>query len=192
MFLRAVLAAVIVVGMGAVTARALVVLPRDFSDLVSRAEFIVEGTVGRIEEAPDEAGIQRTLVHLYDLMVHKGTWSAPDFSVDIAGGSKDGWRSQVSELPNFTSGERVILFVRGNGRQVFPIVGVHQGYFRVVADGDGRPVVVRCDGQPVIGRDARALRFAPRSAVPPQHAVSADEFRQWIREEMHRHEEQSP
>ncbi|MCX8071146.1 MAG: hypothetical protein N3C12_01660 [Candidatus Binatia bacterium] len=167
-------------------ASALVVIDRDFRELVQRAELIVEGTVARIDEAPDAAGIQRTLVALAELTVHKGEWSESEFVLDVAGGSKNGLRAQVLELPSFRVGEQVILFVRGNGREVFPVVGVHQGYFRVVKALDGEERVVRCDGLPVVGRTQRALRFAPRAPRGESTGISLREFRSWIHEELDR------
>ncbi|GBD26010.1 hypothetical protein HRbin30_01337 [bacterium HR30] len=184
MLLRIVGKALWVVVVCAATARALVVVERDFRDLVERAEVILEGTVSGVEEVPDATGIQRTLVALTDLEVHKGTVSGPKFALDVVGGTKNGFRSQVLDLPSFTLGDRVILFVRGNGQAVFPVVGVHQGYFRVERLEDGSSRIVRCDGLPVVAREQRALRFAPRTSRGMERAVSLEEFRTWIRNEM--------
>lgn len=169
----------------AAAAQALVVAERDFSELVARADLILEGTVTRIEEAPDERGIQRTLVRLSDLLVHKGVPDSSEFMLDIAGGTKGGFRAEILDLPRFVVGDRVLLFVRGNGHAVFPVVGVHQGYFRVVPDDRGTPRVVRSDGLPVIGRSRRALRF-PRKTSDTARAVPLDQFREWIRDELQR------
>jgi len=169
----------------ATAAQALVVAERDFSELVARADVILEGTVARIEEAPDERGIQRTLVHLSDLLVHKGVADSSEFVLDIAGGTKDGLRAEILDLPRFAVGDRVLLFVRGNGHAVFPVVGVHQGYFRVLPDNRGIPRVVRSDGLTVIGRSRRALRF-PRKPSETARGVPLDQFREWIRDELQR------
>ncbi|MDZ7379840.1 MAG: hypothetical protein ONB06_10920 [candidate division KSB1 bacterium] len=163
---------------------ALVVVERDFRELVERAEVIVEGTVTRVEESPDASGVQRTLVTLSDLAVHKGADLGEEFVLDVVGGTKNGLRSAVLALPSFAPGDRVILFVRGNGQAVFPVVGVHQGYFRVEQADDGEPRVMRCDGQPVLGREQRRLRFVPRSNSGVERAVTLDVFRSWIRDEL--------
>ncbi len=183
-FWRIVGEALLTLMVGAVTASALVVLQRDFHDLVHRAELILEGTVSRVEEASDAAGIQRTLVTLKDLTIYKGQVTEPNYILDVVGGSKNGFRSQVLDLPSFAPGDRVILFVRGNGEAVFPVVGVHQGYFRVQPRADGRLGVVRCDGLPLVGRYQRTLRFAPRTSRGRERAVSVEEFRTWIHSEL--------
>ncbi|GIW44820.1 MAG: hypothetical protein KatS3mg077_2102 [Candidatus Binatia bacterium] len=162
----------------------LVVAERDFGELVEQSEFIVEGTVASIEEAPDATGIQRTLVTLNRLVLHKGAWPSPEFVLDIFGGTKNGLRAQVLDLPAFAVGERVMVFVRGNGREVFPVVGIHQGYFRIVPSEGGGQEVVRCDGLPVVAREQRNLRFAPRAARARAKGVSLEEFRRWIGDQL--------
>ncbi len=164
-------------------AGALVVVQRDFAQLVSGAEQVVEGTVVAVEEAPDASGIQRTLVTLADLLVLKGQVAGDRFVLDVAGGEKGGLRSSVLDLPELRLGERYVLFVAANGRAVFPVVGVWQGVFRVVRDDERQAeVVTTYDGSAVTGRAGRNLlrRRQPRGG---EKAVSVQEFRNWVLEE---------
>jgi len=57
-----------------------------------------------------------------------------EFLLRIAGG-RVGSRAQVIPgAPKFQLGERYILFVRGNNRLAFPLVGVNQGVLNAVLD----------------------------------------------------------
>lgn len=165
---------------------ALVAAERDFAELVARAEQVVEGTVTEVREEPDASGVQRTLVVLVDLVVLKGQVGGDRFTLDLAGGSKQGRRAAILDLPEFRPGERYVLFVAGNGRAVCPLVGVWQGAFRVVRDQQrGVDVVVTYGGEPVTGKHGRRLlrRSSDRESGP---ALTVQEFRNLVSEEIAR------
>jgi len=155
----------------------MVVLQRDFPELVARAEQIVVGTVTEMREQPDDAGTPMTYVTFADLTVLKGT-AGDTLTLRFYGGAA----ARVPDMPTFNVGERAVLFVAGNGRDVCPLVGVWQGRFRVQYD-DARhaEVVADNDHAPVTGRAGRALLHAADTGAP---AVTLDEFRQLVADEL--------
>ncbi len=103
-------------------------------------------------------------------------------TLTMPGGEVDGVRAWIPDLPTFTQGENVLLFLRdGWERAGDPAVGVNQGVFRVVADpATGGEIVLNAEQQIVIGvesdrvitrRNARATtassQLLPGTAGPP-------------------------
>lgn len=166
------------------SASAMSVVDRDFADLVDRAEQIVVGTVTAIENGENERGGPMTFVTFDDLTVIKGD-VAPPFVLQIHGGTaRDGVLMHVPDLPQFAVGDRAVLFVRGNGRDFCPLVGVWQGRFSVRHDDDlGIDIVERHDGTVVTGLSGGSLDTAKRSSAASR-PLSIGEFTDLIREEM--------
>jgi hypothetical protein len=163
-------------------AGAMVVAQRDFPELVARAEQIVVGTVTDIRQEQDESGAPTTLVTLSDLAVLKGD-AGPTLTLRFYGGTANGVVVHIPDMPTFTVGERALLFVAGNGRDVCPLVGVWQGRFRVRFDATRNTEVVDShDHKPVTALAGRQLRYAPLRAAGA--AMTLDEFRQLISDEL--------
>jgi hypothetical protein len=166
------------------SAPAMTVVDRDFADLVAHAEQIVVGTVTAIEAGENERGGPMTFISFNDLTVLKGD-VAPPFVLQIHGGlTRDGVLMHVPDLPTFRVGERAVLFVRGNGRDFCPLVGIWQGRFEVRHDPDlGIDVVERHDGTVVTGMTAGNLESAQRRSAGAR-PLSLDDFGALIREEL--------
>ena len=165
-------------------ARAMVVVSRDFPELVARAEQIVAGTVTAVTEEPDAAGTPWTLVTLSDLTVLKGDVGAT-LTLRFYGGAKGVVAVHIPAMPTFTPGERALLFVAGNGRDVCPLVGIWQGRFRLRLDtASGTEVVDDSDHTPVVARSGRRLVRAAASAPTPQPPMTFEAMRQLIADEL--------
>ena len=108
-------------------ALALVAVPREFPDLVARAELIVVGTVTAIRNASNADGVPFTVVALGDLAVAKGSVDGPTYDLWMYGGTVGDVVVGVPDAPTFAVGERYVLFIHGNRREVFPLVGVGHG-----------------------------------------------------------------
>ena len=161
----------------------MVVMRRDFSDLVARAEQIVVGTVIAIDEEQDASGTPFTLVTLSDLTVLKGDAGAT-VRLRFYGGHAGNMVVRIPDMPAFTLGERDVLFVAGNGTSICPLVGVWQGRFSVRFDpARGTEVVEDSSHQPVTGRTGRNLVRAP-AAAGTAAALTLDEFRRLIADEL--------
>lgn len=162
---------------------AITAIERDFPALVERAEQIVEGRVTSMETGRDGHGAPVTLVTFDDLTVFKGNVGA-QLTLEFAGGPIDGGGQVViPDMPKFHVGERAVLFVAGNGRDVCPLVGIWQGRFRVVEGDGGKRMVESHDGSRVTGLSGRKIRTAKNGAStePP---ISLEDFGALIREEL--------
>ena len=166
----------------------MVVVKRNFPDLVAHAEQIVVGTAIAIQDVEDQSGVPSTLVTFSDLSVLKGDVGS-DLTLRFAGGSSGRYVVEVPDMPTFTLGERAVLFVAGNGRDICPLVGVWQGRFRVRLDASqGTEVVESGEGKSVVGLTGHELRFAE----PPGQGEGSgaalpmplDTFRQLIADEL--------
>ncbi len=126
------------------TAGALSVVQRSFDELVALSELVLVGTVSELRSAysgPEQNSIH-TYVTLTDLEVVKGTLAETHYTLRTPGG-RVGDRLDVHPgLPQLRPGGRYVLFVRGNFRDFFPVVGIYQGVYQVLRDGAGREVVL--------------------------------------------------
>ena len=172
-------------GLVAPPAHAMVVIQRDFPELVARAEQVVVGTVTAITQGQDESGAPSTFVTFSDLTVLKGDVGAT-LTLRFYGGASGNVAVMIPDMPTFALGERNVLFVAGNGSAVCPLVGVWQGRFRVRHD-DSRnaDVVEDNDRNLVTGLAGRQLQRAPlRAAATPPAPITLDDFRQMIADEL--------
>lgn len=111
---------------------ALTAIPRTFAELVERADCVLIGTVMRVTTAMGAEGEKiYTYVTLADLEVLKGAVPDPSYVLRVRGGVVDTQAEVYPGLPPLEAGGRYILFVQGNFRDLFPVVGLHQGVFRV-------------------------------------------------------------
>lgn len=151
----------------------MVVVKRDFPDLVSRAEQIVIGTVSAIREEPDSSGTPYTLVTFSDLSILKGDVDTT-LTLRFYGGTAGDVEVRIPDMPTFTLGERDVLFVAGNGPTVCPLVGVWQGRFYVRFDTTlGTDVVEDSNHQALFGVAQGELLRAPAARGPNAGGTAA-------------------
>jgi len=164
---------------------AMVVVKRDFPELVARANQIVIGTVTAITEGDDATGSPSTFVTFSDLSVLKGDVGS-ELTLRFAGGGSGRYAVRIPDLPTFVVGERALLFVAGNGRDICPLVGVWQGRFRVRYDADlGLEVVDGHDGRPVRGVQRGEVQLAePGTGGGGAAPLTLDAFRQLIADQL--------
>ena len=154
------------------SAQALTVVPRDFSELVRDAELIIVGTVTGAHSAWSADGQAiTTTVSLDELEVIKGEVPSVPYDLVLPGGVVGDTAQSYPGMPELTSGGRYVLFVRGNRRELIPLVGAYQGLYRVLTDPDGQQRVLRADrgdglvvralvlpGQPTLEEFSRRIR----------------------------------
>jgi hypothetical protein len=106
-----------------------------FTDLVTQADVIAVGTVTEIREQWDtEKKTPLTLVTFSNLTTVKGS-PGSSFTLEFLGGKMpNGLVMVVAGVPQFTVGERAVVFSAGNHRDFCPLVGIWQGLLRVAAD----------------------------------------------------------
>lgn len=151
-------------------ASATTIIYKNLDQLAAESEGIVVGTVAAKTSAygPDKSTIY-TLVTLEGLDAIKGQVKGYDLTLRFEGGRVENDVLRIEGSPRFEIGERVVLFVRGNGRAKIPLVGWTQGVFRVVQDASGKPVVSDHEGNKLFGVSGKDLvkekRIAPDASI---------------------------
>jgi hypothetical protein len=137
---------------------------RDMSDCVIRGT--VAGVQSEKSEEPGAHGVQTRLT-FENVAALSGT-VPPGFSVFLPGGELDGRSLRVPGAPQFSQGERVVLFLRELSRKEYAICGHGMGVLRESADGARiRPDLPVRGGVPVEGEGAAAFlqRFSATGAA---------------------------
>jgi len=141
-------------------AHAVSAIDRTFAELVQRAELIVAATVAEVRATSDgpQAPIF-THVTLTGLEPLKGAVEGDVYVLRISGGVLGDRAELIAGLPRLVPGQRYILFIRGNGSDVFPLVGIHSGLYRLVWDAALGSEVVRT----ARGGDLSGASLAPHA-----------------------------
>lgn len=114
--------------------RATTLLYKGFEDLTLEADAVVVGTVTAVEAALSPNEEIYSYVTLDQLDPVYGVPLSSQVVVRLLGGAFGEDVLEVHGAPQFTVGERVLLFLRGNTLDVVPVVGWTQGVFRPCID----------------------------------------------------------
>ena len=176
-------------------ARATTVIPPTFEEMTDRAELVFIGKVGGSHSEWHTAGTRQVIFTLVEFEIQevlKGN-AGKTVTLQFLGGTVGDVTLEVAAVPRFTVGDRVLLFVEGNGVQFCPLAGVFHGKFNVRKDEKtGRDIVLMHDGKPLrdvgeIGAGEGA-EFAPKRAklsIPAdREAMSVDDFKVRIRSQL--------
>jgi hypothetical protein len=164
----------------AIAAQATVLPYKDYRQLAAEADGIVLGTVRQVQSVAAGPGDINTFVTIEPQEVISGQLAQRSLTLKLVGGF-DGQRGvHVDGTPSFAAGERVLVFVQGNGIDLVPFVGWSQGVFRVVRDAAGDvDRVVDADGTRVLDvrgnhvlRDEAAHGAVDVLGAPPQVAMA--------------------
>jgi hypothetical protein len=145
---------------GATRTSAMVVVPAEFSEMVTASTLVVHGRV--VDIRPQLVGDRRTIETVITIAVLDAIKGQPGELVHfrVPGGQVGRYRRVMAGAPEFASGEEVVLFLKGRPPGVpFPF-GLSQGVYRVVHDAGGRsmvtpPVVAEAAGRVVRGDPSR-------------------------------------
>lgn len=138
-------------------AGATVVLPADLGELSRDAVAIARGQIVAVEPQWKEGrrGIE-TLVTLETETYLKGSLGSV-VQFRVPGGTLGRFSSVVVGAPQFTIGQRVILFLGSRGPTIPYVLGLSQGVFRLVQSSQGDwtvtppPITATADGPIVRG-----------------------------------------
>ena len=161
---------------------ALTAVPRTFAELVGLADWVLIGTVTQVTSAVEAKGTRiYTYVKLADFEVIKGEWHDTEYVLRVSGGVVDQRGEVYPGLPQFEEGRRYILFIQGNFSALFPVVGLHQGVFRVEWDPARQQTMV----WPLSDQTPAQTRGGPplgqlRQSMLPAASVTVEAFVQRI------------
>ncbi len=157
-------------------AHATSVIELTFADLVTQADVIAAGTVTDIREQWDEEKkAPLTLVTFSDLTIVKGS-PGSSFTLEFLGGKMpSGLVMMISGVPQFSVGEKAVVFCAGNHRDFCPLVGIWQGALRVMSDPQ-RGVETVSDNfrVPILKiEDGKLIKRSPETATQPSLSLSS-------------------
>ncbi len=156
---------------------ALSVVSRSFDELVQRADLVLVGTVTEVHSEFAADGLDQNTIFSYvnfsDLQVVKGQVTAEPYVLRVPGGVMGRFAQDYPGIPAFQTGQRYLVFIRGNQHDFFPVVGISQGVYRILSNAQGQQVVVRDDHIGHAGRRALTTLM--------QDAPTLDSFIQDIR-----------
>jgi hypothetical protein len=117
-------------------------------ELTVVSDYVVEGVVTHIESRfrEDHQSVY-TYVTVQVNEVYKGRLDTPAVVLEEVGGTANGVSITVISSPEFSVGERVILFLETKNADYLRVYGMAQGKFTVVTDGTtGARTLVRQPG----------------------------------------------
>lgn len=184
-------AAVVLAMLGVANVSATSIEPPEFAQVVERADKVL---VVRVEAI----GMFKTVGHGQEGIETRvalrvlETWAgaAPEeeiLKLRLLGGQVGDRVLRVAGMPQFKEGEEMVLFVRGNEREICPLVGWGHGQYRIKVDpATGRRYVERANGVPLTALHEVAEPLAngalmARFRVPAQ-GLSVAEFRAAVRD----------
>jgi len=173
---------------------ALTAVPRTFAELVGLADWVLIGTVAQVTSAVEAQGERiYTYVTLTELEIIKGEWHDTEYVLRVSGGVVDQRGEVYAGLPQFEAGRRYILFIQGNFSALFPVVGLHQGVFRVEWDPVRQQTVVQSlsDQTRAPPRGDSPLG-QPREAILPAAGVTVEVFVQHIQAQLRALSQEGP
>jgi hypothetical protein len=174
----------IIIGVGAGTARATTYVPVTFDALVAEADVIFVGDVVDVRPfvlRTAAGSVIKTRVTFRVADPIYGTTSLVEV-FDFLGGEINGVGMVVAGMPTFAVGDHRVVFAR-RGRSINAIVGFRQGLLDVERDANGVERVRSLDGTPVSGPDAFGASNR-RTGVTRAPAMRLIDFRARIAEQL--------
>ena len=121
---------------------ATVVLPADFKTVVNESGVIVYGRVVSVQSAL--SGPQRLIESVVTVVVFEPLKGdvGETVSFRVPNGQVGRYRRVLVGAPEFTEGDRVVVFLQGRAPAMPTIFGLNQGLYRVSRDTAGREMVM--------------------------------------------------
>ncbi len=169
-------------------AYATTVVAPEFDALVNQADYVVRASVKSVAAEWRENQGRRYIaskVALEIIEIIRGIPPQP-LVLDVMGGRVGEDELVITGAPQFLVGDDVILFVQGNGRQMYPLVAIMHGLYPVVKDEKSqKEYVLRCNGLPLYHEQDVCLPIGGRSvakaANPAALPMTAQAFIQKVR-----------
>jgi hypothetical protein len=142
--LRVALLALLAFALFVIPANASVVIPQADDDLIARADAVILGRVTDIESHDNQQGKLRTYITIAIDEVLKGALAQPTLTIRELGGQVAGLGGWVFANPEFSVGEKVLLFLDQRDDGTLRVLHLYLGKFSVVTDpASGDLVAVR-------------------------------------------------
>ena len=118
-------------------------VPVEFGEMVQGSQLIVHGRV--VDVRGQQTADRRSIETVVTVAVTEALKGQPGDTVTfrMPGGEVGRYRRVVVGVPRFTSGDDIVVFLRGAPPAMPMVFGLSQGLFRVARTSDGRAVVAR-------------------------------------------------
>ena len=127
-------------------AHSLTETPRSFDKLVQLSDMILVGTVRDVRSEFANGGLDQNTIFSYvslsDLNIVKGQVTTAEYVLRVPGGVVGRFAQDYPGIPSFQIGQRYLVFIRGNNRDLFPVVGISQGMYRILSNTQGQQIVI--------------------------------------------------
>ena len=125
---------------------------KNLARLSAEAEQIFVGSVSSLRSRKLPNGAIVTDVRFSDLQLIKGEHRGADIVLLVLGGEVDGVRLEIAGLPPFELDTRYLVFSKGNGKDMFPVVGGPAGFFKIKAAPAGGASIALTSTGAALGR----------------------------------------
>ena len=164
------------------------VVAPNFDNLVSLSDYVVRAVVTSVTPEWRENQGHKYIASKVTLEIReiiKGIPPQP-LVLDMIGGRIGTDELLLEGAPKFQVGEENILFVHGNGRMIYPLVGIMHGVYPILRDSKtGTDYVLRSNGMPLYSAGDVSLPMTTLSPVkvqnPKAQPITAAEFSRSIR-----------
>ena len=170
------LVAMLVVGFTGSAARATLVEPPSFAELVTRADLVFAGTVVDVRSEWREMRSGRVIMSAVTFQVLHGFKGnpSPQLVLEFFGGTVGKDTMRIAGMPSFSRGDRDVLFVRRGSTKGIPLVGLMHGRFRITRTPSGLDMVTTHDGRAIGDLSTLHLPARPRREI--LRGMTWDEF----------------
>jgi hypothetical protein len=175
--MRRTLSCLAVLWLTAVVARATVILPAEFREVVTGSQIIAYGRVAdvRAEWAPGRRGIDSIVT--FEVATYLKGGPSETLTLRVPGGQIGRYKNVLVGAPEFNPGDEAVLFLTANGPAVASVFGLNQGVYRVRRDPQsGRRIVVM---PPVMARGEADERVTRGAAT--RQSLDLDAFAEQVR-----------
>lgn len=175
----------------ATSSYATTVKPSSFAELVNQSDYIVRAVV---KSTTSERQVKNGRTKIYtrvELEVREVIAGQPPSPLVLVmlGGRVGEEEMRIAGAPQFEVGNEDILFVRDNGKTIYPLTAMMHGRYRVLKEQEtGREYVARSNDAPLTDTAEVALAMsddasppAPRQARSAAGALTPSQFTQRIR-----------
>ena len=162
-------------------ASATVLLPADFTTVVTQSTIAVHGTV--VDVQAGLTGPRRTIESIVTVSVITALKGTPGARVAfrVPNGQVGRYRRVLVGAPEFEEGDEVVVFLQGRAPAMPSLFGLSQGVYRVTRDSASRALVTP---PPVMARGIAAERVV--RGDPVRTPMPVDQFAREVRSVLER------
>ena len=154
------------------------VVPFNFAELSQRAQSVIGGRITKVASETDPAsGYVYSTVTVAVTNAVPAQYAGREYTFRMVGGEADGQSLYISDFPQLTPEQGVVLFLQNETSTVFgPTVGLWQGVFFVEDGANGKQTVTDSQRRPVLGVNNRELlRGFSRASRGNVQGLAADD-----------------